>query len=164
MLLSVSGSELTFRDFLIGWTGKTALFGLLSGASFGISAVTYRGAALSLGWDSAIMPAAYTLVTVLAFQTVVMSLYLLLKEKGQLTAVIMQWRVAFWVGVTSLLGSVGWFTAMTLQNAAYVRAVGQVELIFTFTMSYFVFREKTSRNELLGILLVLAGILILVLS
>lgn len=164
MLLSVADSKLTFSDFLTGWTGKTALFGLLSGALFGISAVSYRGASLALGWDSAIMPAAYTLLTVLAFQTIVMSAYLLVREKGQMTLVIRQWRVAVWVGVTSLLGSVGWFTAMTLQNAAYVRAVGQVELIFTFAISYFFFREKTNRNELLGILLVLAGIVILVLS
>lgn len=164
MLLSVADSELKFRDFLTGWTGKTALFGLLSGALFGISAVSYRGASLALGWDSAIMPAAYTLATVLAFQTVVMSTYLMVMEKGQMTAVLKHWRVASWVGVTGMLGSVGWFTAMTLQNAAYVRAVGQVELIFTFLISYFFFKEKTNRNEALGILLVLAGILILVLS
>ena len=27
------------------------------------------------------------------------------------------------VGLTGMLGSVGWFTAMTIQNAAYVRAL-----------------------------------------
>jgi len=52
---------------------------------------------------------------------------------------------------------------MTIQNAAYVRALGQIELIFTFAASYLFFQEKSSRNELVGIGLVTAGILILVL-
>jgi drug/metabolite transporter (DMT)-like permease len=63
-----------------------------------------------------------------------------------------------------MLGSAGWFTAMTIQNAAYVRALGQIELVFTFAASYFFFRERTSRVELLGIALVIGGILILLLS
>jgi drug/metabolite transporter (DMT)-like permease len=164
MLLSMSGSDLKLNDFITGWTGKTALFGLISGGLFGVSAVSYRGAALSLEIDSAAMAAAFALVNVVIFQTVVMTIYILVREKGQMTKIIGNWRIAGWVGVTGTLGSIGWFTAMTLQNAAYVRAVGQVELIFTFLISYFFFKEKTNRNEAFGILLVLAGILILVLS
>ena len=37
---------------------------------------------------------------------------------------------------------------MTLQNAAYVRAVGQIELIFTFAASYLVFKERSTKLEL----------------
>jgi uncharacterized membrane protein len=52
---------------------------------------------------------------------------------------------------------------MTIQNAAYVRALGQIELVFTFIASTLFFRERTSPVELLGILLVISGILVLVL-
>ena len=52
---------------------------------------------------------------------------------------------------------------MTLQNAAYVRAVGQVELIFTLLISRFIFHESMSRFEMTGMLLVVAGILVLIL-
>jgi len=45
-----------------------------------------------------------------------------------------------------------------------VRAVGQIELVFTFIASVFFFRERTSRIELLGIALILAAILLLVLA
>jgi drug/metabolite transporter (DMT)-like permease len=62
-----------------------------------------------------------------------------------------------------MLASVGWFTAMTIQNAAYVRALGQIELVFTFVASTLFFRERTTAIELLGILLVISGILVLVL-
>ena len=53
--------------------------------------------------------------------------------------------------------------AMTLQNAAYVRALGQIELLFAFAVSYLVFRERSSSWELFGIVLVTIGILALVL-
>ena len=45
-----------------------------------------------------------------------------------------------------------------------MRAVGQVELIFTFLASIFFFRERTNRKEVLGILLVAAGIVLLILT
>jgi drug/metabolite transporter (DMT)-like permease len=53
---------------------------------------------------------------------------------------------------------------MTLENAAYVRAVGQIELVFTFIASYFFSRERSTALELGGILLVVAGIVILLLA
>jgi len=55
----------------------------------------------------------------------------------------------------------GWFTAMTIQNAAYVRALGQIELVFTFISSHFIFGERTNRLEFIGIALVAGGILML---
>jgi uncharacterized membrane protein len=62
-----------------------------------------------------------------------------------------------------MLGSLCWFTAFTLQNAAYVKALGQVELIFSFCASYFIFNEATTRREVMGIVLVVLSIVILVL-
>lgn len=53
---------------------------------------------------------------------------------------------------------------MTLQNAAYVRALGQIELLFTFAVTYFYFRERASLNEIAGIVLIVGGILVLLLT
>ena len=39
---------------------------------------------------------------------------------------------------------------MTLQNAAYVRALGQIELIFTFAITYLYFRERATVNEIMA--------------
>ena len=63
-----------------------------------------------------------------------------------------------------MLGSVCWFTAFTLQNAAYVRALGQIELLFTFVASIFFFREKVVTSEVIGILLIVAAILLILLA
>jgi len=144
--------------------GKPALIGLLSGAGFGIAAVSYRSAALSLGGDGFVMRAALTLASVLVFQTLLMGAYIAWREPGQLAAVLRCWRVARWVGVSGMLASVGWFTAMTIQNAAYVRALGQIELVFTFVVSALVFRERSTLREVAGIGLIVGGIVILLVS
>ena len=161
MLISVAKTRLTFASLLLGRTGRVAFVGVLSGTFFGLSAVAYRAASLSLGGEGFLMQAAFTLACVVVFQTAVMGAWLRLREPGELTRVVRGWRIASLVGISGMLGSAAWFTAMTLENAAYVRAVGQVELVFTFIASYFFFRERSTALELAGIVLVVAGIVIL---
>jgi drug/metabolite transporter (DMT)-like permease len=64
------------------------------------------------------------------------------------------------IGVTSTLGSIAWFTAFALQNASYVRAVGQVEVVFTLLISVLYFRERINPLELAGIAATVAGVLL----
>lgn len=164
MAISVAKSRLTLRNLLFGWTGRAAFIGIASGAFFGLSAVAYRAAALSLGGEGFLMQAAFTLAFALVFQTAVMGAYLRLREPGEFTRVLRQWRVGSLVGVSGMLASAGWFTAMTIENAAYVRAVGQVELVFTFIASHFFFRERSTALEAAGIALIVGGIVILLLG
>ncbi|MCB1744385.1 MAG: DMT family transporter, partial [Gammaproteobacteria bacterium] len=163
LMISVTKSSLAPADLLRHLLERSALIGIASGGFFGISAVAYRAAALSLPSGDFLIRAAFTLACVTVFQTLFMAIYMGIREPGQLTAVLRCWRVSALVGLTGMLGSLGWFTAMTLQNAAYVRALGQIELIFTFAASYLFFAERSSRNELLGIGLMTLGILILLL-
>ena len=146
-----------------GWTNRAALTGLASGAFFGVAAVSYRGASLSLGGEGFLVQAAYTLATVLVFQTVVMAAYMAVRNIGELLEVLRAWKIAVWVGASGAFASIGWFTAMTIQNAALVRALGQIELVFTIAASVLIFREKIVRMELVGIALVVGGIVILLL-
>lgn len=164
MVLSVAQTDITWKNLVASLFEKPALVGILSGAFLGASVVFYRGAALALEDTETIMRAAYALAVSVTIQTVFMGFYLRFREPGQLTAVVRHWPPALAVGVASVLGSIGWFTAFTLQNAAYVRAVGQIELVFTFIASVFFFKEKTNRVELLGIFLVVAAIFILILT
>ena len=71
------------------------------------------------------------------------------------------WRQCSFVWVTSALGSIGWFTALTIQRVTYVKALAQIEFIFALLVSYFIFGEKSSKIEILGMVLVVSGILIL---
>ena len=72
-------------------------------------------------------------------------------------------RTGVFVGLTSLCGSFCWFFAFTLQAAAYVKAVGQVELVLSLLASVLFFGEKISARELVGMAILSGSILMLVL-
>lgn len=142
---------------------RASRLGLLAGACFGLSAIGYRGAALALGDGNFFFRASVTLAAVTASQCLGMAVWLRLREPGTLAQVARSWRKTALVGITGMLGSLGWFTAFTLQNAAYVRAVGQVELVFSVLVTWLVFREKASRREIAGICLLGLSIVAIIL-
>ncbi len=164
IVISVAHTEVTVRSLISSLAERRALIGLASGAMFGISAVCYRAASLSLGAPGFLMQAGFTLVCVSIFQTLIMIGYMRLREPGQITTVLKYWRPSLVVGAAGIVGSAAWFTAMTIQNVAYVRALGQIELIFTFAASYFLFHERSNRREVLGVVLIASGIVILLLA
>ncbi|KKJ75186.1 hypothetical protein WH95_19725 [Kiloniella litopenaei] len=145
-------------------TDRSILPGLLAGGLFAISAVSYRAASLSLDDSGFAIQSAYTLVWVTGFQTLIMGAYILFKTPDVFVRVLQSWKVAIWIGLTGMLGSAGWFAAMTLENAAHVRTLGQVELIFTLLIGYLFFKERLTRKELIGIALITAGIITLILE
>lgn len=160
ILISIPAGELSAK----GWLNKKAAIGILSGGLFGLSAVAYRGASLSLEFGDAFYRASVTLAFVTILQSVIMLLFLRLREPGQTARLFGEWRTAGLVGLAGMLGSLAWFTAFTLQNAAHVRALGQIEVIFTLAASFFFFKERVSSREVIGVCLVSVGILALVLS
>lgn len=160
MSVARSGTSLTL--FLRSLAGRPALIGLANGAMFAVAAICYRGAALALDGGSAALRAALTLASVTVFQTAVMAIYMRLNAPGTLRRVAVAWRTGVWVGVSGAVSSACWFTAMTLQIAAYVLALGQIELVFALLSTYFVFRERPHTMELAGMALFLVGILTLV--
>ena len=164
MAISTARQETGLKSLFSSLLQKTALIGMASGTMFGISAISYRAASLSLGGEGVAIQAAFTLACVTILQTILMSAYLIAKEPGEITNVIKNWSVAGLVGFSGMLGSACWFTAMTLQNAAYVRALGQIELVFTFIASYLFFKEKSNFSEILGIIVLVVGILILLMG
>ncbi|MCO5063641.1 MAG: DMT family transporter [Rhizobiaceae bacterium] len=161
MLISVARTPLSWRSLLAALFGKTALTGILSGALFGISAVAYRSASLSLGGDDRMMQAAMSLAVATTLQTIIMVVWMAIRDPGEFGRVRRAWRSSTVVGLASVVGSACWFTAMALQPVAYVRALGQIELIFTFATSVLVFKEKINAMEIAGCLLIVSGILLL---
>lgn len=159
ILISMARVPMTARAILASLTGKPALIGLASAALFGASAAFYRAASLALEGPGYLMQAAYALAVVTAFQSVVMIVWMALREPDQLKASCVHWRQAVWVGLVGVAGSAGWFTAMTLQQVAYVRALAQVELVFTLAFSWFFFKERVNGRELAGCVLIVAAIL-----
>ena len=164
LTLSAGKDRLTFGNLFRGLGQKSTLIGLASGFFLGASSVLFRGAALSLHHDSLLTSAAFTLVLATLLQTVLVTIWLMIFEKGQISSVVANWRVAATVGFAGWIASICWFTAFTLTNAAYVRALGQVELVFTFLVSVLFFREKVTRAEIGGAIFLASGIVILILE
>ncbi|MCI2398059.1 DMT family transporter [Aliiroseovarius subalbicans] len=142
---------------------RAAALGLGAGFLFGISATGYRGATLELGVLDVIARVGLTLAIVTAFQSTIMVLWMRLREPGEIGRVFANWRVGALVGVTSMIGSFCWFTAFALQNAALVKALGQVELVFSFAATIFVFKQVVTRREWIGTALLVLSIIVLVL-
>jgi drug/metabolite transporter (DMT)-like permease len=157
MSASTKGSGVALRN----WISEAAGVGLASGALFALSSVCYRGAALALPEAGFVMQAAYTQVWVTVFQSIAMGIYFAIYNRAEFVRVIRAWRVAWIIGASGMAASSAWFAAMAIQQAAYVRAVGQIELVFTFFVSLVMFRERIRPIDYAGVLLLVAGIVIL---
>ncbi|WP_424926481.1 EamA family transporter [Amaricoccus tamworthensis] len=146
------------------WSRATGV-GLACGAIFALSGVAYRAAGLALEGDGgSFHHAAFTLACVTVLQTVVMTLYMRRRSPGEVGNVLGQWRIALPVGVSGMLASFCWFSAFALISAAHVKAVGQIELLFSYLTSRIVFGEKPGLVETIGMILVAVGIVVLVLN
>ncbi len=135
--------------------------GLASGALFALSAVSYRGATLNVAAADPWLRAGTTLSAVTMMQLLGMAVWLWAAQPGQIAAVWAARRKALWIGLLSMAGSLGWFTAFSLQTAAYVKAIGQIELVLSLIASAVFFREKSTLKELTGMAILCAAILAL---
>jgi drug/metabolite transporter (DMT)-like permease len=142
--------------------GRVALLGLASGASFGLSAIGFRGAILSLHLTNFVVAATFTLTTGLAVQAVLLTLYLAVRTPDVLLALMRQWRPALAGGFMGALASQFWFLAFALATAASVRTLGLVDVIFAQAVSRFIFKHHTTPREYVAIALILAGAILLV--
>jgi drug/metabolite transporter (DMT)-like permease len=142
---------------------RAMLLGIISGSGFAVAAVCYRAAALSLPEGDFLTRSGLTLATTVTLQALMMGGYLMLREPGEFTRVLLSWRSSIWVGLLGGVASACWFSAMTLVNASLVRALGQVELLFTFAASIWFFGERVTAKEVIGALLVIAGLWLLLL-
>ncbi|KIN60370.1 Permease, DMT superfamily [Sulfitobacter noctilucae] len=162
-LLILSGAEGAKGIKLSDLRNRAAGLGIVSGVLFAFSAVSYRGATMAVSTEDAVLRAVVTLAAVVTMQTALMLVWLRLREPGEIGAVWSARRVALWIGLTSMGGSLCWFIAFALQNAAYVKALGQVELILSLLASTLFFRERITGRELVGMGVLLGSILMLVL-
>ncbi len=136
---------------------QSAGYGLSSGLCFALTSLYLRQASLSLGTDDSMLAAGMTLAYMVSLQTVTMLAWVRIQQPGQISVILRNWRPSLFVGITSVVGSVGWFTAMTLELASYVKTLGQLEFLFTVLIAVFYFKEKPTRLEVAGMLLIVSG-------
>lgn len=141
---------------------RPMILGLISGGTFAMSAVGFRGAILSLGLADYKMAATFTLVVGLLLQAVILSGYLMAWRPDIMRAIVVAWRPSLLAGFMGATASQFWYLAFALATAASVRTVALVEVLFAQAISSFVFGHKTTAREGLGIVLIVAGVALLI--
>lgn len=168
MLISLARSAFTVAGLIKGLFTPTAGIGLASGLFFGVAAVGYRAASLSLELSlpspDFMIQASFVLLWAIALQTVTMMIWMALRERHEFAAVARAWKPSMLVGLVGALTSFGWFAAMTLQQAALVKSLAQIEMLFAFGSTVLIFRERVTAREVIGCVFIVIGIVVLLLT
>lgn len=140
---------------------KPALLGIGSGAAFAIAAIGFRGGIRALDTPSFVMGATTTLALGLAIQTAVLTTYLFLFDRKTLAAIFRLWRPSMLAGFTGAFASQMWFLAFALETAAKVRTLALIEIPMAQILSRNLFKQTLASREALGIVLIVAGVVLL---
>ena len=145
----------------ISW--PTLIIGLASGLCFAFTTLLVREASLMTKLPF-LLGAGYVLFWVLLVQTIIMLVWLLIRRPSTLRALWARPKLVFVISFCSFVGSIGWFTAMSLETVALVKTLGQVEIFFTLLISAKWFREKLQRSDKLGLGMILVGAIFVILA
>jgi drug/metabolite transporter (DMT)-like permease len=143
-------------------TTRSTVIGLLSGALFAMSAIGYRGAILTLHLRDFVLAATFTVTVGLVIQAVVLSLYLWLRDPKVLHDIRRAWKPSMFAGFMGAFASEFWFLGFAITTAANVRTLALIEVLFAQGVTRFVFKQPTTKRELVGIVLVVIGVALLV--
>ena len=136
-----------------GLSISTLLIGLACGTSFALTSLWVREA--SLTQDLPVLHrAAWVLLSVISIQTVMLVIFLLVKQRATFTALLQRPKLTLMTSTARCLGSIGWFSAMSLQAVPYVKTLGQVEVFFTMLISLLWLKERIKIKDGAGLLLI----------
>ena len=138
-----------------------AVLGISAGSMFALAAIGYRGAILALHADF-VLAATFTLAVGLTVQAVLLSGYLALRTPAVLRAIALAWQPSLFAGAMGAFASQFWFLAFALTTAANVRTLALVEVLFAQAVSHVAFKQPATTREALGVLLVVAGVVLLI--
>jgi len=140
-----------------------AWFGMAAAAGFAMAAVGIRGASSQLD-GTAVDRAAVTLTAMLGVQTLIQGLAIARSPTSSLRRVARAWRRAALVALLSLLGSAAWALALSLENAAKVRTLGQIEIVLACVIGISVHGEAHERREYVAGAATVIGIVLMVIA
>lgn len=140
---------------------QTLLLGLACGCCFAMTSLWIRQASFEMDLPF-LHRAAWVLLFVLCVQTTALVGYLLAKDPGVIKTLLKRNKEVMLVGFCGCVGSIGWFTAMAIEEVAYVKILGQIEVFFTMAISAWYLKQKPKKQDVLGLLLIaLAAILVI---
>ncbi len=137
---------------------------LLVVAGFGIQRATLELTEQNPHIDGTFGLAATTLFHVTWMEVVILTVWLLIRERSSFAKVPEHLPRLGAIGFTSFAGSLGWYWAFSLSFVAFVKAVGQVESVLSVLLAIYLWKEQRTKDQLPGIALTIVGIFLIVLS
>jgi drug/metabolite transporter (DMT)-like permease len=154
LALSLGAQRPRLRDLV----QPAALCGLGAGFAFTLTSIGVKLATQTISEGDLVLAVLIALVVVQAGQVVMQGGWLLMREPGGFGGLWRSRCISAQVGALASLGSACWFTGFALAPVALVRAVGQVEVIFTLGFSRLYLGERTTWREIAALLLVAIGV------
>ena len=127
---------------------------------FGLAAVAFKLAIRASGTGTLLADATVALAASLAIQTAILTVWLLLRDRAVLVAIVRAWRPSLAAGFLGAAASQLWFFGFAIAPVAAVRTLGLTEILFAQVLSRRLMKERPSRRDLLGIALLVAGVVL----
>ncbi|WP_435250328.1 multidrug transporter [Vibrio sp. nBUS_14] len=138
-----------------GWRSlspKVFLLGMACSTAFALTSLWVREASLSIGLPFP-HSAAWVLFLVISLQTVIICTYLFFRERNTLRQIFTKSKLVVMTSLASVIGSLGWFSAMSLQAVPYVKTLGQIEVVFMVLISYFWLGQNIAHKDIFALIL-----------
>jgi drug/metabolite transporter (DMT)-like permease len=140
---------------------KTVVIGLACGTCFALTSLFVREAShlLNVPFPHS---AAWVLLWVLCIQTTLLITYIAVKNRSTFEVIKNNAKMTLITSIISCFGTICWFSAVSLQHVAYVKTLGQVEVLLTMLLATFWLKNKVQKHEVIGLLLIaVAAILVM---
>jgi drug/metabolite transporter (DMT)-like permease len=151
------------KNILKGFFSKSTIVGIFCGTLLALSIVFFRGSMQFIDFtDKNFDKALITLLAATFVQTTLITIYLLTFEIKQFQKIRSNVKLSFLAGLFGFSATVFWFYSFSLVQAAFVRTVGQIELLFSYISSRFMFKEKVRVIEIVGIIIFISGLILVI--
>lgn len=144
--------------------GRMIAAGVGAGGLFGLSAIAFRGGIGALDGGDFLIRALTVLAISLTIQAGLLGIWLVARDREAFTGSLRVWRTSLGAGFLGAFASACWFTAFALTPAANVRTLGLIEMPLAALLAGRLTGKATSRHELVGLLIVMAGVGLLLAS
>ncbi len=144
---------------------KSAILGI--GVGFFLSATTIfmKKAMVMVGLqeESKILPVITVFIIYTIMQNVIYALYETYNKrlKATFNNIMINSKQCLLIGFFSVAGTICWLGAFSLQLVAYVKVVAQLEILLSFLISHHFLKEKSTKWEISGIILLIFSIILI---
>ena len=162
ILLTPSDSNLKLIERIFH---KSAILGI--GVGFFLSATTIfmkkAMVMVSLQDVSKILPVITVFIIYTIMQNIIYVVYESYHKKLKTTFsnIMSYWKQCSLIGIFSFAGTICWLGAFSLQLVAYVKVVAQLEILLSFFISHHFLKEKSTKWETIGIILLILSIVLI---